>query len=129
MNIFYYPVILIDNIEVIFLILNDVLFYCCVALFVLVAIILPVLIFKAKRGKLGENIVFYSVLSFICLILSLSFKWFVSTPLVLYLTQLLTFVFNNSSKIKVRKRTSLLISVLFVCFIIILNVCCLLLGY
>ena len=121
MNIFYYPVILIDNIELIFLILNDLFFYCLTALFVLTAVVLPVLIVLAKKGKIGENIVFYTVLSFICLILSLSFIWFISIPLVIYFTQLLTYVFNNSNKIRIKKKISRIISIFFVCFIIIIN--------
>lgn len=127
MNIFYYPVILIDNIDKIFLAVdNDFLFYCIVVLFVLAAISLPILISLTKKEKLRDNILFYVVLSFICLVVSLSLVWFVSIPFVLFLVQFIAFVYNNYDNTKNKIKKSGVVSILFVFvgFIILLNLIC-----
>ncbi len=127
MNIFYYPVILIDNIDKIFLAVdNDFLFYCIVVLFVLAAISLPILISLTKKEKMRDNILFYVVLSFICLVLSLSLVWFVSIPFVLFLVQFIAFVYNNYDNTKNKIKKSGVVSILFVFvgFIILLNLIC-----
>lgn len=128
MNIFYYPIIffdyITDNLEKVFLpVGNDFLFRCVMGLLILFVVGSLVLTPLTKKEKMRDDIMVYIFMFFFCLEISLSLIWFVSIPLVIYLVQFITFVYNNydSSKNKIKKSGAVSIAVVFVGFIILLN--------